>query len=166
MPDYFFLYGLTGVGKSYCGKAIAQMLDVHFYDLDRDITDAMRRAIALEQPFPEAVRDEFFDVVCRRIAAVKAAHARCVFAQGAYRKKHRDLVQRVHPDVAFVMVDAPDNVVQERLRERGRGVSPHYAEILKAGFESPPPNALVLLNDGCMDAELERRFRGLIGQAD
>jgi gluconokinase len=161
-PNYFFFYGLTGVGKSYCGKAIARMLNAHFYDLDRDITDSMRAAIAAEQPFAEEVRDEFFEVVCQRIAAVKAEHPRCVFAQGAYRKKHRELVQRNHPDVLFVMVDAPERIVRERVRGRARGVSPNYAEILKASFESAPLGGLVLMNDGCSDSELERRFYELI----
>ena len=164
IPHYIFLYGLTGVGKSYCGKALAQALGAYFYDLDEDITDAMRVAIAEGRPFTDQLRDEFFEVVCKRISDLKASHPRCIFAQGAYRQRHRDRVHREHPDVVFVMVDAPYELIRQRVQRRSGAVSNDYAATLKKSFEEPPSDGLVLVNDNCSSSELLQRFHKLFGR--
>jgi gluconate kinase len=92
---------------------------------------------------------------------MKQKHERCVFMQGAYRQKHRDLVTQRHADVVFVLVDAPEDLVAARLHGRGNTVSREYAETLRRSFEPPPTSTPVLLNDSCSRSELVQRCNGL-----
>lgn len=160
-PPYTFLFGVAGVGKTYGGEAISQQLGIASYDLDQDMTHAMRCAIAEGRPFTDEIRDEFFAVVCQRISEVKARHPRCVFMQGAYRQKHRELVTAQHPDLVFVLVDAPEELILKRLHGRGNKVSREYAATLRSSFEAPPQDTPVLRNDTCTRGELVERFKGI-----
>jgi gluconokinase len=164
LPPYIFLFGVAGVGKTYSGEAVSERLGLVSYDLDQDMTPAMRAAIAQGEPFTDEIRDEFFDVVCQRISELKAKHPQCVFMQGAYRQKHRDCVTRNHPDVVFVLVDAPEDLILQRLHGRGNKVSREYAATLRASFESPPPGTPFLLNDTCTREELIERFTGIFNR--
>ena len=56
-PDYVFLFGLAGAGKTYCGRLIAEELGYFSYDLDVDCTPQMRAAIAEGRPFTDQMRD-------------------------------------------------------------------------------------------------------------
>jgi gluconokinase len=161
IPPYIFLFGVAGVGKTYSGEAVSERLGMVSYDLDQDMTPAMRAAIDQGKPFTDEIRDEFFEVVCQRISALKAQHPQCVFMQGAYRQKHRDRVRHTHPDVVFVLVDAPEELTLQRLHGRGNKVSREYAATLRTSFEAPAAATPVLLNDTCSRDELVERFQGI-----
>jgi gluconokinase len=161
LPPYIFLFGVAGVGKTYSGEAVSQRLGLVSYDLDQDMTPAMRAAIAQGQPFTDEIRDEFFEVVCQRITDLKAKHPQCIFMQGAYRQKHRDRVTHTHPDVVFVLVDAPEELTLQRLHGRGNKVSREYAATLRSSFEAPPSGTPVLVNDTCTRDELVERFTAI-----
>lgn len=159
-PEIVFLFGLAGAGKTYCGKILAERLGYLCYDLDRDITPEMQAAIANRQPFSERMRDDFFRVVCRRIEELRGVHPRIVLMQAAYKERHRDLVRSLGADIEMVWVDAPDELILQRLEARGDLVSVDYATRIRENFE-PPKGGRRLLNDVSDGAVLWERFRAL-----
>lgn len=162
IPKLVFLFGLAGVGKSYVGKIVAERFGYIAYDLDSDLTPAMREAIARRVPFTEEMRDEFFDVVVRRITELSAEHSYLVLMQGAYKERHRAMVRQVHPEIQFVWIDAPIETLRQRLTARADAISPDYASSIMSHFEPPrEESSLRLVNDTSSREELARRFEGL-----
>ena len=161
-PEVLFLFGLSGAGKNYCGQLFAGNMGYFFYDLDLDMTPAMRAAIAEGRAFTDEIRDEFFEVVIGRIAELRASHPRLILAQGAYKERHRQRVREAHPGLEFVWIDAPDEVILARLRRRAGGVSTSYASSIRLNFE-PPANGHTVHNDGVSNDTLWERFKGCYG---
>jgi gluconate kinase len=160
--DLIFLFGLSGAGKSYCGKLFAERSGYYFYDLDADMTPAMQQAIREGRSFTDQIRDEFFEVVCKRIGELKLERPKIIFAQGAYKERHRDQVRAAHPGIEFIWIDAPNDVIVSRIKARGIGVSRAYADSIRAHFEAPLSGGRVV-NDGTPDDALWERFRACAG---
>ncbi len=162
IPSLVFLFGLSGVGKSYVGRVLADRFGYVAYDLDSDLTPPMREAIAAHLPFTENMRDDFFDVVARRIKELAAVHPRLVLMQGAYKERHRVRVCQAHPAIRFVWIDAPKELLLQRLTARADAVSADYASKIMSNFEPPREEAsLRLMNDTSSHDELARRFEAL-----
>jgi gluconokinase len=161
LPNTVFLFGLAGAGKSYIGSILAERFGYTPYDLDNDLTPAIRQAIAAKDAFTDEMRDEYFDVVIRRIAELKALHPRLVLMQGAYKERHRSKIRQAYSDIEFVWVEAPQDLVGHRLTARADGVSPDYARAIATNFEVPPESSIRLLNDESSRDELARRFEDL-----
>ncbi len=162
IPNLVFLFGLAGVGKSYVGRVLAERFGYAAYDLDSDLTPAMRRAIADRIAFTEQMRDEFFDVVESRITELVAVYPRLVLTQGAYKERHRMKISQCHPEIKFVWIDAPVEILRQRLATRADSIAPDYAFRIMSNFEPPgDPAALRLLNDTSSHGELARRFEVL-----
>lgn len=160
IPHLIFLFGVAGVGKSFAGREISARTGYHHYELDRDLTPAIRAAIANKQPFTDAMRDEFFEVALRRIKEIAKEHPKTIFTQGAYKERHRDFLRRHVPELEFIWIQAPDDLVLERLLRRGERVSPDYAAVLQRAFEAPS-RGTTLVNDRCSADELFERFVAL-----
>lgn len=160
LPALIFFFGLAGAGKTYCGNLLSSRLGYHCYDLDSDCTQEMRDAISEGRPFTERMRDDFFVIVTRRIGELKAKHPKLLLMQAAYKERHRALVVSDHPGLRMVWVDAPDELIAQRLQARGDTVSAQYASRIRANFEAPA-TGLRLLNDVADPNELLSRFKGL-----
>jgi len=146
LPALVFFFGLAGAGKTYCGNLVSAKLGYHCYDLDTDCTPEMRAAIAAGNPFTEQMRDDFFSIVTRRISDLKQQHPKLLVMQAAYRERHRAMVVSHHPGLKMVWVDAPDELITQRLQARGDAVSAQYASRIRVNFEAPAAG-LRLLND-------------------
>jgi len=160
LPPHIFLYGLAGAGKSYCGQLFARRLGYHYYDLDVHLTPAMQEAIRAKTTFTDAMRDEFFEVIREKIREACGTHAKILFAQGAYKERHRAFLKAALPSLHFVCVSAPIDVLQGRLAARGGQVTADYALSIAKGFE-PGSEVRLLLNEGAEDAVLVERFEQL-----
>lgn len=110
--------GVTGVGKSTVGQALAAALGWEFYDADdlhlpRD-REQMRRGAPLtdaqRQPWLERVRAVLVD------AATRGAHA--VVACSALKQQYRDTLAHGLPTVRFVFLTAKPDVLRARLEHR------------------------------------------------
>ncbi len=160
LPALVFFFGLAGAGKTYCGNLVSAQLGYHCYDLDTDCTPEMRAAIAAGTPFTEQMRDDFFAIVTQRISDLKQKHPKLLVMQAAYKARHRALVVSHHPGLRMVWVDAPDELITDRLQARGDAVSAQYASRIRANFEAPA-SGLRLLNDVADPKEILSRFTGL-----
>lgn len=157
IPSLLFLFGVSGAGKTFVGELISRKLGYFHYDLDQDLTPTMRAAIAAKRSFTEAERDEYFEVVRARINEIAGLHSTVVFTQGAYKERHRAFLRDHIPSLRTIWINAPRDVIHERLRAREGGVSADYADAIERNFEAPL-SGIALLNDAASEEELWKRF--------
>jgi gluconate kinase len=157
LPSLLFFFGLAGAGKTFCGNLISARLGYHCYDLDADCTPAMRSAITEGRPFTDVMRDEFFTIVNDRIKKLKETYPKVLVMQAAYKERHRAFVASEHPGLALVWVDAPDELITQRLQARGDTVSEQYATKIRANFQ-PPSEGPRLVNDVADPEQVLGRF--------
>ena len=141
--------GVTGVGKTTAGRALASRLGWQFHDADDlhspENVERMRRG----QPLNDELREPWLTRV--RALIERAVHERmpAVIACSALKERYRQRLSAGLPGVRFVFLTAPPDVLQERLAER-RG---HFAgpALLASQLEALelPHNALTV------DARLE-----------
>lgn len=146
----WFLFGLSGSGKSYAGDVIARAKDWPVYHADDDITPSMRQALAESRPFTDAMRDEYFVLLADRIRARQAQHGRAqplIVTQGAYKQRSRDYLQQQIAGLALIWIDAPDILINQRLSLRAKGIRPESAAALRQDFECPAPLCLKIVNE-------------------
>ncbi|MBC53160.1 MAG: hypothetical protein CMQ34_04915 [Gammaproteobacteria bacterium] len=146
----WFLFGLSGSGKSYVGDVIAEARGWPIYHADDDITPAMRQALAASRPFTDAMRDEYFVLLADRIRARQAQAAPdqpLIVTQGAYKQRSRDYLRAQVPGLALIWIDAPDALIAQRLGLRAGGITSQSAAALKQDFEYPPHDSLRIVND-------------------
>lgn len=146
----WFLYGLSGVGKSWVADRLGEHFGWPVYHADHDITPAMKQALAESRPFTPAMRDAYFEqlaiLIKQRLAA--AGHNQdIVISQGAYKRRHRQFLADQIANFRPVWIDAPESLWTERIQQREEGISLCSARALQADFEPPPPDADRLLND-------------------
>lgn len=148
MSEIVFLFGVAGAGKNWVAERIRDRFGYYFYDADIDLTPAMREAIERKTLFTDAMREEFFAVIARRIAELSAIHPKLVVAQAAYREKNRLFLAHSLPKLKLVWVRAPDALIVERLQLRGDGITPEYAAQIYRNFEPPDRSIPIIENDG------------------
>jgi gluconokinase len=117
----------------------------------------MRAAITEGRPFTDVMRDEFFTIVNDRIKKLKEAYPKVLVMQAAYKERHRAFVASEHPGLALVWVDAPDELITQRLQARGDTVSEQYATKIRANFQ-PPSEGPRLVNDVADPEQVLARF--------
>ena len=156
------LFGLSGCGKSHIGALISELTGRYFYDADADVTPAMAAALAAQQPFTDAMRDEFFARMADRILALQQVHGELVVAQAVYKQQHRDYLLARLPSLELVLVEANDELISQRIQARGEGISLASAAALRADFEVPGPETRRIRNDGD-DAHLVDQLNRLFG---
>lgn len=144
----WFLFGLSGAGKSFVGDLIAQDTGWPVYHADADISEDMRLALAQNRPFTDAMRQAFFAQLPNHIAAHQQPGLPLIVTQGAYKQKHRDFLQARVPGLVPVWVDAPRGLIAQRIQQRAEGIQTDSAEALVRDFEAPPGDSCRILNDG------------------
>lgn len=160
-PEVIFIYGLAGSGKTFTGTLLAEVFGYHAHDLDQDWTPAIRNAVTTNMPFTDEMRDEYFSVICRRIGELQALHPRLIVMQGAYKRRHREMVKNAHPSIIFLEVRATDENRIARLQKRGDKITPEYAAVLAKNFEESSKDA-VIYNNGA-EKEVVEQFLALVG---
>lgn len=140
MTDAIVIMGVSGVGKSTIGQAVAEVLGLPFVEADDFHTEGSIARMERGEPLGDAERDPWM----RRVrAAVLAAGPTVVVACSALRDRQRMLLAGGLDRVRWVLLDAEPEVVRRRLADRGRGVGPALLDSQLADLEAPP-DALVV----------------------
>lgn len=125
MPDepkpMVVVMGVEGVGKSTVGRRLADALGVEFVDGDDEHSPAAKERMAAGIPLDDEARAPWLD----RLDAILRRHQGrgLVLACSALTPAYRQRLSRGVPDVAFVALVAPRDVLMERIADR-RG---HFA---------------------------------------
>lgn len=155
-PPVLFLFGLSGAGKSWVGELMSARSGWPVYHADIDISAQMRQALAQARPFTDAMRDDYFSRLPAHIASHRQAGLPLIVTQGAYKQRHRDLLARAVPGLLPIWVDAPPQVILQRLQRRGDGIRAASAAALLQDFEVPPSSVCKIINDGDSDTVLQQ----------
>lgn len=152
----FFLFGLSGAGKSWVGDLVSAHTGWPVYHADVDITAQMRQALADAQPFTELMRDDYFARLPALIQARRVPDLPLIVTQGAYKQKHRDWLKHQVAGLQPIWIDAPVELILQRLQQRGQGIRAASAAALFNDFEAPANNSLRIVNDGDQDRVLQQ----------
>jgi gluconate kinase len=93
------------------------------------------------------MRDEFFSRISLKIIELQKQYPKLAVSQAVYKQKHRDYLQSQMPAMEMVCVTASDQCIFDRIKGRNRGISHASAKALRADFEMPPADALVVVNE-------------------
>lgn len=136
------LMGVAGAGKTVVGRRLAQQLDWAFLDADDFHTAAniakMRSGVALNDadrlPWLQAIHGSLQDAVRRGLNVVVAC--------SALRDHYRQVLFDGVPDVRLVYLEAPREVLRQRLESRSDHFMP--AELLDSQLAAlePPLKAM------------------------
>ena len=128
--------GVAGSGKSTIGARLAETLGLPFVDGDDLHTEAARAQMAAGVPLDDAGRGPWLD----RLHEILAAHAHdgVVLACSALRDAYRRRLAGDLPDVVFLALVAPRNVLEQRLEVRrghfaGPALLPSQLDTLELG---------------------------------
>jgi len=144
----WFLFGLSGAGKSYVGDVISQYTGWPVYHADIDLTAEMRLALTEARPFTDTMRDAYFSQVLEHIKNRQHADLPLIVTQGAYKRRHRDFLKVHLAGLSYIWVDAPLELIISRLEHRGQGIRVASAAALFKDFEPPLDGCFRLINDG------------------
>ncbi len=108
--------GVSGSGKSTVGRRLAADLGVPFVDGDDEHTPEAKARMAQGIPLDDAWRAPWLD----RLESILRAHVDegLVLACSALTRAYRRRLSRGAPDVVFVALVAPREVLQARLAAR------------------------------------------------
>lgn len=141
-PRILIVMGVSGVGKTTVGQALATDLGWDFYDADAfhppENVAKMKGGLALT----EADRTPWIAALRALIEASLEKDEPTVLACSALRAVHRNLL-RVDRRVHFVYLHAPREVVENRMRARDHFMPPTLLSSQLAVLE-PPQHALAV----------------------
>lgn len=160
--NLYVAFGLPGAGKSYAAK-VFERFGFYVHDGDVDLPDAMRTAIATQQPIDDTMRDEFFRRITAHIHQLLPDHPRLVLAQTFIKEKYRRRFLETFPQAQFVLVEADDPVREQRLERRtNQPLEPNYTRKMIALFEPPHIPYITLSNSADGDGHLEAQIQQLV----
>lgn len=136
--------GVSGVGKTTVGQALAATLEIPFYDGD-DFHSATNKAkMSQGQPLTDLDRAEWLatlrSLIQDQIAMGRGAVVACSALKDAYRQQLR---QPGEP-VSFVYLKGTADLLQQRLRQRqGHFMNPALLDSQLATLEEPQDSLVV-----------------------
>ena len=130
--------GVTGVGKTTVGRALALRLGWQFHDADDlhspENVERMRRG----EPLNDELRAPWLTRVREVIEYAIRNHAPVVIACSALKERYRRHLSDGLPEVRFVFLTAPVEALEARIAaRRGHFVSPALLESQLADLEPP-----------------------------
>ena len=142
-PLVLVIMGVTGVGKTTVGQALADALGWRFFDADDFHPEANVRKMHGGTPLDDDDRLPWLEALNRRIRQSLVQHEPAVLACSALKATYRGLLQRGNEEgVQFIFLEASPDVIERRLKDRtGHFMNP---ALLASQFETleVPANAL------------------------
>mmetsp|Transcript_67924 Transcript_67924/g.137678 ORF Transcript_67924/g.137678 Transcript_67924/m.137678 type:complete len:202 (-) Transcript_67924:113-718(-) len=155
-----YLFGLPGVGKTFCGECLERDLGYSFHDGDQWLPEDLRESLKRGHGFTEEQRDRYVAEIARCIQVAKDMEQqealRCgrparplAVAQATFKRRHRQQIGARHPEFTFVWIQANEEARLQRLAQQGSGVDAQLGRKMKLDFEAPgfEEKHLVFYND-------------------
>lgn len=163
-PTVIVLMGVSGVGKTTVGRLVAERLGWAFLDADDFHPLENVAKMTRGEGLTDADRAPWLSTVREVIEVRLAEGAPAVLACSALKRSYRAVLSGGDERVRFVWLDAPDEVVGERLSAR-RG---HFAEgallpSQRAALEPPEGGEAVRVAASGTPAATARRVIEAVG---
>lgn len=141
--------GASGSGKTTVGQALAARLGARFVDADDLHPAANLRKMTDGIPLDDIDRAPWLDAV-----GAQLAHPGTVVACSALRRAYRDRLRALAPDAAVVHLDAPRDVLAERMSRRAGHFMPSaLLDSQLEALEPPAPGEGALIVDATLPVE-------------
>ena len=127
--------GVSGVGKSTVGIALASLLGVDFVDADSLHPPANVTKMAAGTPLTDADRWPWLDLVGRTL--VDASETGVVVACSALKRAYRDAIRAAAPTTRFVHLTVPRAALADRVASRADHFMP--ASLVDSQLETLEP---------------------------
>lgn len=139
--------GVSGVGKSTIGRALATRMGGVFLDADDFHPAANKWKMEQGIPLQDADRWGWLDALNQALVRRAQEGAAVILACSALKKSYRERLVAGLPKVSFVFLKAPPDVVRERLAGRAGHFMP--ASLLDSQFaalEEPGPGSALVVD--------------------
>jgi gluconokinase len=157
------LMGVSGAGKTTVGQLLASQLKWHFADADDYHSAANIEKMRQGIPLTDADRAPWLETLHVLIANWIAARKNAVLACSALKRAYREELQ-IAPEVRFVYLKAPAQLLHQRLRARHG----HYMtdRMLDSQLETlEEPEAALTINVDCAPDEIVNEIRARLALA-
>ena len=155
------LMGVSGVGKTTVGQALAQKLRWNFAEGDDFHSPANIAKMHAGIPLTDEDRAPWLQSLRKAITEWLAADENVVLACSALKTSYRELLQ-VSPDVKFVYLHANFDLIAKRLAARkGHYMNP---DLLRSQFDTlEEPEDTLRVEAGSSPAHLVDEIRAALG---
>ncbi len=145
-PTVLILLGVSGVGKTSVGLAVAERLGWTFFDADDLHPEANVAKMARGEGLTDADREPWLRAV-RAVIERRLAEGRpLVLACSALKASYRARLRAGDPRVRLVWLDAAPEALAERLAARqGHFAGPDLLKSQLGAFETPAPGEAALV---------------------
>jgi carbohydrate kinase (thermoresistant glucokinase family) len=141
--------GVSGVGKTTLGEALAERLGWTFKEGDELHPAANVAKMKAGHPLTDADREPWLDAIAAWIDARLAAAQSGVITCSALKRAYRDRLDRARPQVRFVFIQLDEAATAERIASRkGHFMPPALLASQFADLEPPTPDEPLIVVDG------------------
>jgi gluconokinase len=132
--------GVSGCGKSTVGQALAERLGVHFVEGDVLHSERNVAKMAAGVPLTDADRHGWLQSVAEQISNPTAQALGVVATCSALKRRYRDQLRAEAPDLRFVYLHGPPDLLAQRMADRPHHYMP--ASLLQSQLDTlEPPQA-------------------------
>ncbi|MFC7595604.1 gluconokinase [Terrabacter sp. GCM10028922] len=163
-PVVVIVMGVSGSGKSTVAKGISTVLGWEFAEGDAFHSEANVTKMRNGQPLTDDDRWPWLRSIGEWISDKEAAGESAVVTCSALRRVYRDLLREGRPHVRFLHVEAPSEVIQDRMEHRpGHYMPPSLLPSQLAALEPLEPDepGVSVTNEGTAAQVLDRSLRAL-----
>ncbi|SCL44037.1 gluconate kinase, SKI family [Micromonospora citrea] len=140
--------GVSGAGKTTVALGVAARTGLTFAEADEFHPPANVARMRAGVPLDDAARLPWLRDLAGWMAARAADGVSTVLACSALKRSYRDVLRQGPPNVEFVLLDGPAEVIRERMARRaGHYMPPSLLESQLATLERPHPDESVLVLD-------------------
>ncbi len=127
--------GVSGSGKSTVGGLLAERLGVPYAEADDFHPPANIAKMSAGHPLDDADREPWLDAIAHWIAERRGQGG--VVSCSALRRRYRDRLRATAPDLFFVHLDGPPELIAARLAARMEHFMP--SQLLRSQFDALEP---------------------------
>ena len=110
--------GVSGCGKSDVGQRLATAMKVPFIEGDLWHSAANVAKMAAGIPLTDADRAGWLATLREKIAAARVADEAIVLSCSALKRQYRDILRAGDPNLFFVELDGPRELIEQRMGAR------------------------------------------------
>jgi gluconokinase len=163
-PDVVVVMGVTGSGKSTVAIGISTILGWDFAEGDAFHSEANVAKMRSGRPLTDDDRWPWLRSIGDWISEKEAAGESAVVTCSALRRVYRDVLRQGRPHVRFLHVQAPSELIRDRIEHRpGHYMPPSLLPSQLAALEPLEPDepGVGVTNEGTPAQVLDRSLRAL-----
>jgi gluconokinase len=114
----YVVRGVCGCGKSTVGTALAQARGVNFIEGDKFHPEANVAKMSAGMPLTDEDRAEWLLALQAEIRAAREKNVGLVVSCSALKRRYRDLLRQGDPELQFVHLQGPRDLIANRMQSR------------------------------------------------